>query len=72
VRARKSSTSLLGRLIALEIKFEALDKSRASQWAKYDDLVTQYTRLKYICIGASMVILAVIDVPQIIRSLLRS
>jgi hypothetical protein len=64
-----------GRIAALELKIERqqdflneLQRTRETQWRKYDALKEEWQKAKYVMIGVGAV-LACIDVPRKIMSL---
>jgi hypothetical protein len=58
-------------MMELEWRVKALEDTRATQWAKYDALYAEVQRIKYMFLGGACVVLAVLDVPAIIRKIMR-
>lgn len=49
-----------------------LQETRESQWKKYDALNDKVNRILWMCLGASGVILALIDIPELIGKAIRA
>jgi hypothetical protein len=56
----------------LKDQIKLLSDTREIQWKKYDDLKDRVDRLFWMCIGAGGVILALIDVPELVGKLIRA